>query len=50
MELFMGHGFNLNSSTGLWRTAFLAGNLSDEKLTKWFLDHGADPNEEGTTT
>lgn len=43
LQLYLNHGFDLNAKHMLWRNGPLLDALDDE-LTKWLLNHGADPN------
>lgn len=52
LECFLDHGFDINRPRSYIDPAPLADTFDDEKMTRWFLDHGADPNaetENGTT-
>ncbi|KAL8648564.1 MAG: hypothetical protein Q9210_004917 [Variospora velana] len=46
LELFISSGFDINSPRSSTDPAPLADTFDDETMTRWFLDHGADPNAE----
>ncbi|KAI4137603.1 MAG: hypothetical protein LQ341_005075 [Variospora aurantia] len=46
MQLFLDHGYNINHPGYPAEPGILAEDLNDEHLTRWLLDHGADPNTE----
>ena len=46
MELFLHHGFDLNISWSEYYTTPLGHSFENEEMTRWLLDHGADPNAE----
>ncbi|KAL9017677.1 MAG: hypothetical protein Q9185_005011 [Variospora sp. 1 TL-2023] len=46
MQLFLDHGYNINDPDYPAEPEILAEDLNDEHLTRWLLDHGADPNTE----
>ena len=44
LQLALDHGFDINKPWADYDAAPLADTFDDEALTRWFLDHGADPN------
>ncbi|KAL8727129.1 MAG: hypothetical protein Q9166_006262 [cf. Caloplaca sp. 2 TL-2023] len=46
LELCLRHGYNINDNGFPFRPTPLAEYLGDEEMTRWLLDHGADPNAE----
>ena len=46
MELFLHHGFDINISWSEYYSTPLAYKFHNEEMTRWFLDHGANPNVE----
>ncbi|KAL9025976.1 MAG: hypothetical protein Q9196_005284 [Gyalolechia fulgens] len=46
LERCLRHGFNINDYGFPFRPTPLAECLGDEEMTRWLLDHGADPNAE----
>lgn len=46
LELFISYGFDINSPRSSTDPGPLADTFDDETMTRWFLDHGADPNAE----
>ncbi|MCJ1401421.1 hypothetical protein MMC11_004634 [Xylographa trunciseda] len=46
-EVFLQHGWNINSRTGTGAPA-LKHLVTNEAMVEWFLDHGADPNVLGS--
>ncbi|KAI4206287.1 MAG: hypothetical protein LQ346_001183 [Caloplaca aetnensis] len=46
LELCLRHGFDINDNGFPFRPTPLAEYLGDEGMTRWLLDHGADPNAE----
>ena len=46
LKCFLHHGFNINRPQSYTNPAPLADTFGDEKMTRWFLDHGANPNAE----
>ena len=46
MQLFLDHGYSINSPNYPTKPGVLAERIDDEHLTRWLLDHGADPNAE----
>ncbi|KAL8804072.1 MAG: hypothetical protein Q9182_002785 [Xanthomendoza sp. 2 TL-2023] len=46
LQLFLDHGYNINSPDYPKHPGILAEGIDDEHLTRWLLDHGADPNAE----
>ncbi|KAL9593564.1 MAG: hypothetical protein Q9219_007493 [cf. Caloplaca sp. 3 TL-2023] len=46
MQLFLDHGFDLNISWYDYGTSPLGHALHDEKMTRWLLERGANPNTE----
>lgn len=46
MQLCLDHGYNINDPDYPFKPGVLAEHLDDEHLTRWLLDHGADPNTE----
>ncbi|KAL8726161.1 MAG: hypothetical protein Q9166_006878 [cf. Caloplaca sp. 2 TL-2023] len=46
LEFCVCYGLDINGDFPLWSPKPLAETFGDEQLTRWFLDHGADPNAE----
>ena len=46
LELFLRYGFDINISWSEYYSTPLAYTFENEEMTRWFLDHGADPNAE----
>ena len=46
LELFLHHGFDINKSWSEYYSTPLAYSFENEEMTRWLLDHGADPNAE----
>ncbi|KAL8894504.1 MAG: hypothetical protein Q9207_008489 [Kuettlingeria erythrocarpa] len=46
LELFISYGFDINSPRSSTDPAPLADTFDDQTMTRWFLNHGADPNAE----
>ena len=46
LELFLSHGFDINPPRSSTEPAPLADTFDDQTMTRWFLDHDADPNAE----
>ncbi|KAL8931702.1 MAG: hypothetical protein Q9211_006785, partial [Gyalolechia sp. 1 TL-2023] len=46
LELFLSYGFDINSPRSSTDPAPLGDIVDEETMTRWFLDHGADPNAE----
>lgn len=46
LELFISYGFDINAPRSSTEPALLADTFDDETMTRWFLDHDADPNAE----
>ena len=46
LELFISYGFDINSPRSSTEPGPLVDTFGDERMTRWFLDHGADPNAE----
>ncbi|KAI4266573.1 MAG: hypothetical protein L6R35_006931 [Caloplaca aegaea] len=46
LDLYLRYGYDINDTKGVWQPSPLADTYDDEKMLRWFLDHGADPNAE----
>ena len=46
LELFLSYGFDINSPRSSTEPGPLVDTFGDERMTRWFLDHGADPKAE----
>jgi len=44
LQLALDYGLDINKSWGDYDVAPLADTFDDKAMTRWFLDHGADPN------
>ncbi|KAJ9293833.1 hypothetical protein DTO271G3_7460 [Paecilomyces variotii] len=44
LQVFLEHGWDINTPVDSLRPPALAYTFDDEALVNWFLDHGADPN------
>ncbi|KAJ5741110.1 hypothetical protein N7493_000982 [Penicillium malachiteum] len=45
LEVFLNYGWNINTPINLYSPSALACSFHDSDLTKWFLAHGANPNQ-----
>lgn len=45
MQLCLDHGYNINNP-GYCDPGIFPDHFDDDQLTRWLLDHGADPNSE----
>ncbi|KAF7131024.1 hypothetical protein CNMCM5793_003959 [Aspergillus hiratsukae] len=44
LDLFLEHGYNINEPINWTTPSVLIRSFDDERLCKWLLEHGADPN------
>ncbi|PYI32281.1 ankyrin [Aspergillus indologenus CBS 114.80] len=45
LQAFLHHGWDINTPVSPYTPPALASSFHDRDLTKWFLDHGANPNQ-----
>ncbi|KAJ5608653.1 hypothetical protein N7528_009220 [Penicillium herquei] len=45
LEVFLNHGWNINTPIHFYSPSALACSFHDSNLTRWFLAHGANPNQ-----